>query len=155
MEIETEVVAGVTVGRLTLETRRGLTEFSRSMGLRLGEELEECVPSMRSEVLRRAESMVEEFGTEDDMAFELEVLDKFTVGEPCGLRPLLCGVMVSAFVQIAFDFEGVELIFLRPGVDGLDGVVRLVGDVDWAPFSLEGDGSAPRIASYSGGMGTL
>jgi len=125
------------------------------MGLRLGEELEECVPSMRSEVLRRAESMVEEFGTEDDMAFELEVLDKFTVGEPCGLRPLLCGVMVSAFVQIAFDFEGVELIFLRPGVDGLDGVVRLVGDVDWAPFSLEGDGSAPRIASYSGGMGTL
>jgi hypothetical protein len=110
---------------------------------------------MRSEVLRRAKSMVEEFGTEDDMAFELEVLDKFTVGEPCGLRPLLCGVMVSAFVQMAFDLEGVELLFLRPGVDGLDGVVRLVGDVDWAPFSLEGDGSALRIASYSGGMGTL
>lgn len=123
------------------------------MDLRLGEELEECVPSRRSEVLRRAESMVEEFGTEDDMAFELEVLDKFTVGEPCGLRPLLCGVMVSAFVQVAFGLEGMALLFLRPGVDGLDGAVRLVGD--WAPFSLEGDGSALRIASYSGGMGTL
>jgi hypothetical protein len=96
---------------------------------------------------------VEEFGTEDDMAFELEVLDKFTVGEPCGLRPLLCGVMVSAFVQITFGLT--VLLFLRPGVDGLDGVVRLVGDVDWGLFSLVGDGSTLRIASYSGGMGTL
>jgi len=41
LEIETEVVAGVTAGRLTLETRRGVEELSRSMGLRLGEELEE------------------------------------------------------------------------------------------------------------------
>jgi hypothetical protein len=39
--------------------------------------------------------MVEEVGMEDDMAFELDVLDKFTVEEPCRLRPLLCGVMVS------------------------------------------------------------
>lgn len=104
------------------------------------------MPSRRSEVLRRAESMEEEFGTEDDMAFELDVLDKFTVGEVCGLRPLVCGVTVSAFVQIGFDLEGV---FLLAGVDGLDGVVR-----DGA-IGLEGDGSALRIASYSGGMGTL
>jgi hypothetical protein len=93
------VVAGVTAGHLTLEMRRGVMRFSRSMGLWLGEELEECVPSRCSEVLRQAESMVEEVGTEDDMAFELDVLDKFTVEEPCRLRPLLCGVMVSAFVN--------------------------------------------------------
>jgi len=93
--------------------------------------------------------MEDEVGTEDDMAFELDVLDKFTVGEPCGLRPLVCGVTVSVFVQIGFDFEGVVLVFRRAGEDGLDGVVR-----DGA-ISLEGDGSALRIASYSGGMGTL
>jgi hypothetical protein len=33
-------------------------------------------------VLRRAVSMAEVFGTDEDIALELGVLDKFVVGEP-------------------------------------------------------------------------
>jgi len=98
--------------------------------------------------------MVEEFGTDEDIPLELEVLDRFAVGEPWGLRPLLCGVMASAFVELTLDLEGMAL-FLRVGVDGLDGMVRFVGDVGCAAFILEGDGRALRMASYSRGMGTL
>src|SRR6266446_2821910 len=98
--------------------------------------------------------MVEEFGTDEDIPLKLEVLDKFAVGEPWGLRPLLCGLTVSAFVELTFDLEGMAM-FLRVGVDGLDGMVRFMGDVGCAGFTLEGDGRALRMASYSGGMGTL
>jgi len=98
--------------------------------------------------------MVEEFGTDEDIPLELGVLDKLAVGEPWGLRPLLCGATASAFVELTFDLEGMAM-FLRVGVDGLDDMVRFVGDMGCAGFILEGDGRALSMASYSWGMGTL
>lgn len=52
-EIDTEVVAGETVGRRMLVIRRGVTWLSRSICLRLGEERDDWVLSERSAAGRR------------------------------------------------------------------------------------------------------
>jgi hypothetical protein len=58
---------------------------------------------------------------------------------------------VLAFGQITFGLEGIVLapVFLRPSIDGLN---RNTGQ---ASFTLENGGSASKIASSFGGVGTL
>ena len=161
---ETDVVAGVNAGRRTLETRRGVTGFSRSTDFRLGDEWEECMPSpRRSEVgtvLRRVGfSVFDAFGTEEETAAELELLDRFDPGLklPCLPLPVL-GVFIG-LVERIFDLPvGVVLAALlfflvEVGVDGFDD--REVGDDGWELLALYGIGRGRnlRMASISAGTG--
>lgn len=151
-DTDTDVVAGVSTGRRMLGER--CVGLSISRDLRLGDELDDCVPSTRRSgapeaVLRRATaSTKDELGTDDETAAELGVLDPFELGEvdAIGLLPLF-GDGVASGLMVGFD--GADT--LRAGVDGLDMDFGEVGTVEGA--LVGGRLSEASRRSISGGIG--
>lgn len=151
-ETDTDVVAGVSVGRRVLGERCAVGE-SISRDLRLGDEFDEWVPSPRRSggpeaVLRRATASTEdELGTEDEIA--LGVLDAFALGEvdAIGLLPLFGDGVASGLIV---GFDGVDI--LRTGVEGLE--ARAFGEVGTVDGALVGGRLREESRrSMSGGIG--
>lgn len=119
LETETEVVAGLGVGRLTLEMRCGIAELSC---LRLGDEWDEYVPSplaMRRSVVVDAlrlglYSFVGEFGREEEWLlgslFESrEILACLPLPVLGTLKGLIAGLEETAIKAAPWPLRDVDL----------------------------------------------
>lgn len=139
-----------------MELRLELTLGSRSTLLRFGEECDEWIPSARFSRLGRRCSIVEEVGTDEEMAFPLELRERLLFNEECicfGLLRAFPEPVNGLFPVIEGDLEGLELpLFLR----SIDGIVVVLIVMAGRPPGV-GLALRPRLsraAFISGGIGT-
>lgn len=165
-ESNTEGVAGVTDGRPDELLRLGVIDESRSTFLRLGDECDECIPSIRlsaAESPRRRWipwSKGDEVGTDEEIALPLELRDRLLPSDVLsgfGLPPRVLPErdMADVFPDKELDrLEGPELpLFLRSN----EGMIDLPPPPMPRPLAGTGLPLVPRLsraALMSGGIAT-